>query len=105
MSNQGDNAQWQEDVGGEQVLNGEGAGGQIGNGIGEGQRNTQELGQDDSAEDLSGLEGATPPRGGMSDEVGDLDNADEDDDLEDEDEEEIGDGSLPGRMGGGLAGA
>lgn len=104
MSNQGDNAQWQEDVGGEQVLNGEGASGRAGRGPGEGQRNTQELGQDDPAGDLSGLEGTTPPRGGMSEEVGDLDDADEGD-LDQDDEEEISDGSLPGRMGGGLAGA
>ena len=104
MSNRGDNTQRQEDVGGEQVLIGEGASGQAGHEPGEGQRNSQELEPDVPAENLGGVEGFTPPMGGMSEEVGDLDDADEDDDLDD-DEEEISDGSLPGRMGGGLAGA
>lgn len=59
--------------------------------------------QDDPAAAPGGLAGPTPPRGGMSEEVGALDDADGDEDLDDE--EEASDGSLPGRMGGGLAGA
>lgn len=81
---------------------------QTARGPGEGQRNAQDALTDDPAGDRAGLDstGKSTPAGGMSQEVGDIDDdLDEDLDEDDEDLEEDDDGSLPGRMGGGLAGA
>ena len=94
----------------DEVDGGQADAGQTGRGPGEGQRNTQQVGDEDPSGELSGLAGAASG-GGMDEEVGDLDDAlddeegDEDDlDEDDLDEEQDDDGSLPGRMGGGLAG-
>ena len=89
----------------DEVGGGQADDGQTARGPGEGQRNTQQAGDEDPSGDRSGLAGAASG-GGMDEEVGDLDDAldDEEGDEGDLDEDQDDDGSLPGRMGGGLAG-
>ncbi|HLM53624.1 MAG TPA: hypothetical protein VK325_08575, partial [Pseudoxanthomonas sp.] len=84
-SNQQNTSSQSQDLDNE-VGGGQADDGQTARGPGEGQRNTQQAGDEDPSGDRSGLAGAASG-GGMDEEVGDLDDALDDEEGDEDDED------------------